>query len=102
MGLVGSTPTWSVPALAQRPVPVVGFLHPGPNPSHVAAFRRGLEQAGFSDGRNVAVEYRLAGGRFERLAALAAELVAEHVDIIVTSGSTAATLAAKARTFAAW
>ncbi|MGB9386555.1 MAG: ABC transporter substrate-binding protein, partial [Pseudolabrys sp.] len=61
----------------QQSLPVVGYLSftsPDERPTLVAAFRQGLQQAGFVVGQNVAIEYRSAGGKFERLPALAAEL----------------------------
>ena len=85
-------------AKAQRAekVPRIGYLHPNITASpHLAdAFRQGLHALGYVEGRNVLIEYRDAEGKFERLPALAAELVALRVDVIVTSG-TLATLAAK-------
>jgi putative tryptophan/tyrosine transport system substrate-binding protein len=91
------------PAIAQSAAKIfrIGWLgngsaRPGPNQS-VGDFQQGLRDAGYVDGKNVAVEYRYAGGNPERLASLAAELVRLPVDVIVTSGEPAA-LAAKRAT----
>ncbi|MFL6971573.1 MAG: ABC transporter substrate binding protein [Xanthobacteraceae bacterium] len=82
-------------------MPVVGFLNtasPAPFNHLVAAFRSGLEEAGFVEGRNVALEFRWADGRYERLPALAAELVQRSVAVLATSGGDPALLAARAAT----
>jgi putative ABC transport system substrate-binding protein len=89
-------------ARAQQPaLPVVGVLN-GQSPdtySHLAsAFRRGLDDAGFVEGRNVAIEHRWAEGREERLAALAAELVGRRVTVLASGGGLGASLAAKSAT----
>ena len=84
----------------QPPMPVVGFLHslhPGTFTPLNAVFRRGLAEAGYAEGQNVAIEYRSAAGQPERLAALADELVRRKVAVIVTS-TTAAAVAAKRAT----
>jgi putative ABC transport system substrate-binding protein len=86
---------------AQTPKPVIGFLH-GESPDRFASFLRiyheALNEAGFVEGKDVAVEYRWAEGRNERLPAMAAELVQRQVNVIATPGSTPAAVAAKKAT----
>jgi putative ABC transport system substrate-binding protein len=102
IGLLGGAVAWPFAARAQHPAaPVVGFLHSSSATAYtglVASFRKGLNDAGYSEGHNVAIDFRWGEGRNERLLELAAELVQRQVAIIVTPGSTAATLAAKAAT----
>ena len=86
-------------AFAQpTPLPVVGFLSgrsPADTKEVVAAFKQGLKEAGYVEGKNVALEYRWARGNYDRLDALAAELVARRVAVIAATGGTAAAIAAK-------
>jgi putative ABC transport system substrate-binding protein len=82
-------------------MPVIGFLHgasPGPYARFLPSFHQGLKEAGYTEGRNLMVEYRWAEDRYDRLPALAADLVARHVTVIAAPGNTPATLAAKAAT----
>ena len=80
---------------------IIGFLsgHAEKSfPSRLAAFRKGLAEAGFVEGKDVVIEYRWAGGEYDRLAALAAELVNKPVAVLATAGGAAAALAGKAAT----
>ena len=82
-------------------MPVIGFLHAGspePNAKRAAAFRKGLGDAGFVEGRNVVIEYRWAANQTARLPAMAADLVNKPVNVLVTLSSTPAAMAAKAAT----
>jgi putative ABC transport system substrate-binding protein len=93
---------WPLQAAAQQAdLPVIGFLHSGAPEQNVArmnAFRKGLGDAGFVEGRNVTIEYRWAAGRNEALPELAADLIRRKVLLIATPGSTPAAVAAKAAT----
>jgi putative tryptophan/tyrosine transport system substrate-binding protein len=85
----------------QKPVQVIGFLgipSPGPYAPYVIAFREGLGEAGYVEGKNLAIEYRWAEGRDERLSALAADLAGRKVDVIATAGGPSPTLAARSAT----
>jgi len=102
IALFGSAAAWSVAARAQQPArPVIGFLSGASLETMrewVAAFHRGLNDAGFAEDRNVAVEYRWAEGNNDRLPELAMDLVRRKVDIIAVVASTPGALAAKAAT----
>jgi putative ABC transport system substrate-binding protein len=79
----------------QKTVPVVGYLSAGSGGPYVVAFREGLSETGFVEGQNLAIEYRWVEDRYDRLPALAADLVARKVDLIVTVGGTPPARAAK-------
>jgi len=85
----------------QKAMPVIGFLSsrtPGDAAGVVAAFRQGLAETGYVEGQNVAIEYRWAKGRYDRLPAFAADLVGRKVDLIVASGGPPSVRTAKSAT----
>jgi putative ABC transport system substrate-binding protein len=98
----GAVSAWPLAARAQQPsIPVVGWLGataPGPFAPSAEAFRLGLSETGFVDGRTVKIEYRWAENRYEQLPALAADLVSRKVDAIMASGGSVSALAAKTAT----
>jgi putative ABC transport system substrate-binding protein len=102
IALAGASVTRPFAAKAQQPgMPVIGFLgagSPGPLRDQVTAFHRGLKETGYVEGQNVAIEYRWAEGQYDRLSALAVELVQRQVTAIVTTGGVPSALAAKAAT----
>jgi ABC-type uncharacterized transport system substrate-binding protein len=100
--LLGGAAAWPLTARAQQAaMPVVGFLHPSsPEPfGHIVnGFRRGLSDSGFFEGQNVSIEFRWARGEYDRLPALAAEIVQRGARVILAGGGEVGALAAKAAT----
>jgi ABC-type uncharacterized transport system substrate-binding protein len=101
--LIGGTAVaWPLAARAQQPaMPVIGYLHSGSletSAPYLIAFRKGLSDTGFVEGRNVAIEYHWAEGHYERMPKVAADLVRRKVAVIATPGNLPGTRAAKAAT----
>jgi putative tryptophan/tyrosine transport system substrate-binding protein len=97
---LGSAAAWPLAARAQQPrIPTIGYLYPdSPNANYESAFRKGLSEIGFAEGRDVAIEYSYAKNQFDRLPELAAELVRRRVAVIFAGGGALTVPAAKAAT----
>ena len=102
--LLGGAASWPIAVQAEQPslsLPVIGYLasrSAADSKLFVAAFRKGLGEAGFVEGQNITIEYRWADGQYDRLPKLAAELVQRRVALLVTTGGEPSALAAKAAT----
>jgi putative ABC transport system substrate-binding protein len=100
--LVGAAAAWPLAARAQQPaMPVIGFLTANRSdafPNYIAAFREGLAEAGFVEGKNVTIEFRFAEQRLERVPALAMDLIRSKVAVILTTGGDVPAMVAKGAT----
>jgi putative tryptophan/tyrosine transport system substrate-binding protein len=99
--VIGSAAVWPIAARAQQSIPLVGFVHTGeatPNSSYVTAFREGLADSGYIEGRTVSVEYRWADGHLERTPSLVLELIRRPVAVLLTGGGDVPPLVAKGAT----
>src|SRR5262245_969285 len=101
--LGGAAAAWPIAARAQQPptIPVIGMLHSGspePDAGRMASFRQGLSATGLVEGKDFAIEFRWAEGNYERLSAMARDLVARNVSVIVAAGGVVSAPAAKAAT----
>jgi putative tryptophan/tyrosine transport system substrate-binding protein len=101
IGVLGGAAAWPVAALAQRRMPMIGFMSsisPEELAGPLAGFHKGLSEAGYVEDRNVAIEYRWARGNNDLPPQFAADLVRRRVDVIAAPGSVPSALAAKAAT----
>src|SRR5262245_11837511 len=102
ISLIGGAVAWPLIARAQQPArPVIGFLRsrsPGESATVVAAFRQGLRETGFIEGQNLGIAFRWAEGRYDRLPALASELVSLPVTLLFAAGGPPSAFAAKGAT----
>ena len=99
--LIGAAAAWPLAARAQQALPVIGFIEVGSavtSAQWAIAFRQGLNEAGYTDGRNVTVEYHWLEGRYDRMSGVIADLVSRRVAVIATPASIPVTLAVKAAT----